>query len=66
MIIEKAKERGTLVYIEQSEKYLQDIKESTDLRALWKNYAQKYSYANDISYEELIGAVEFCIKGIEI
>lgn len=44
-IKQKAKERGTESVIANHQKYLKDIEESTDLRAIWNAYTVKYSYA---------------------
>ena len=34
------------------------IKESHVLKEHWKNYQSKFSYAEDISYEEIMGILE--------
>jgi hypothetical protein len=56
----KAEERGTTVYIEQYAKYLNDIRESRDLFALWRAYKGKYPYAEDIEYPAIID----CLSGV--
>lgn len=50
----KAEERGTLVYIEQHEKYLLDIRESQDLHLLWNAYKGKYLYAGKIEFSNVV------------
>jgi predicted nucleotidyltransferase component of viral defense system len=50
----KAEERGTLIYIEQHEKYLTDIRESHDLLTLWNAYRGKYPYAADIEFSSIV------------
>lgn len=62
-IIEKAKERDTLVYIEQYEKYLTDIRESSDLLSIWTSYANKYSYASDIAFADIVSCIEKILSG---
>ncbi len=56
----KAEERNTLIYLEQSEKYLKDIDESRDLREIWTSYKEKYPYAAGIELSEIINI----LKGI--
>lgn len=56
----KAEERNTLIYLEQSEKYLKDIDESRDLRKIWTSYKEKYPYAAGIELSEIINI----LKGI--
>ncbi len=60
----KAQERGTVVYVENYMKYLDDIRESSDLLSLWISYTRKYSYASDISYDEIIGEIRRVLSGI--
>jgi predicted nucleotidyltransferase component of viral defense system len=50
----KAEERGTLIYIEQHEKYLSDIRESNDLLMLWNAYRGKYPYAENIEFSSIV------------
>ena len=49
-----AKHRGSLEKISDVEKILKQISESTDLRAMWIKYQDKFSYAKDIPYESII------------
>jgi predicted nucleotidyltransferase component of viral defense system len=65
-IKEKAKERGTLVYIEQHEKYLKDIRESSDLLTIWITYANKYIYAEDITFADVISCLENILSDISV
>ncbi|MCL1890709.1 MAG: nucleotidyl transferase AbiEii/AbiGii toxin family protein [Coriobacteriia bacterium] len=46
----KAEERGTLVYVEQREKFLADIRESRDLLSIWTAFRNKYQYAAEVEY----------------
>ena len=49
----KAEERNTLIYLENSEKFLKDIEKSEDLRVIWASYVQKFSYAEGIQFSEI-------------
>lgn len=63
-IKEKARERNTLVYIEHYKKYLADIRESSDLLSIWTSYAKKYSYADDITFADIVSCIENILSGI--
>jgi len=54
----KAEERGTLVYIEQHDKYLADIRKSHDLLALWDAYRSKYPYAENIEFSSIMDCLD--------
>ena len=56
-IVQKARERGTLGYIKQHDKYLSDIRESRDLQKIWTVYKGKYPYAEDIEFEEIVNCL---------
>ena len=53
-IFEKAKERNTLIYLENKDKYLKDIEESEDLQKIWDAYTQKYPYADGIQFDDIL------------
>jgi hypothetical protein len=55
----KAEERGTTVYVDKHRKYLDDIRGSRDLLALWNTYKQKYPYASDIDFDKIVD----CLAG---
>lgn len=40
------------------------IKESNVLKEHWKNYQSKFSYAEDISYEDIMGILEEIMIGL--
>ena len=65
-IKEKAEERGTLIYIEKYEKYLKDIRENKDLLSIWTSYENKYPYAKDISFEDIISCIDNILSGISV
>ncbi len=56
-IREKAEERNTLVYIENHEKYLNDINESKELLQIWDSYKDKYPYAGGIEFQEITNMI---------
>ena len=51
------KKRKTDILKVQGESILDNIATSEELRNLWKAYQKKYSYARDISYDDVILAV---------
>ena len=57
-IVNTFKERGTIYYLENINKQINDIENSEDLKEIWANYQSKFSYANDISYEDTINAIK--------
>lgn len=59
---EKAEERNTLIYLDQSEKYLKDIDESKDLRKVWTSYKEKYPYTEGIEFSEIINVLKNIIE----
>ena len=61
-IINKFLERGTYEYLENIEKCMSEIENSEDLKEIWKNYQNKFSYAEDISYQDTINAIKEFIK----
>lgn len=61
-IINKFMERGTYKYLENIEKCMSEIENSEDLKEIWKNYQNKFSYAEDISYQDTINAIKEFIK----
>lgn len=61
-IINKFFERRTNKYLENIEKYMDEVENSEDLKEIWKNYQNKFSYARDISYQDTINAIREFIK----
>lgn len=57
-IYKKSEERGTLNYMNNYEKYIQDIRDSKELEKIWDNYIKKYSYAKGIDLQEVINTIE--------
>lgn len=61
-IINTAKNRETLDYIDNSDKYLELITNDTRLRSLWNNYQNNYEYAKNISFDDTINAIKKIIE----
>ena len=57
-IINTAKNRGTLNYIDNATKYLELINNDVRLKSLWNSYQNNYEYASDISFDDTIKAVK--------
>lgn len=50
--------RGTQILASTGNAILQSVRNDPHLRDLWQNYQQKYSYATDIAFENVIDCVE--------
>ena len=57
-IINTAKNRGTLNYIDNATKYLELINTDVRLKSLCNSYQNNYEYASDISFDDTIKAVK--------
>jgi predicted nucleotidyltransferase component of viral defense system len=53
-IINTAKNRKTLKYIDNTDKYINLIKEDKRIKLLWDSYRKNYEYATKISFEDII------------
>ena len=53
-----AKNRGSLDYIDNANKYLELIRDDVRLRMLWNNYQNNYEYAKDILFEDVINSIK--------
>lgn len=53
-IINKFQERETNHYLETVDIQIKDIENSNELKEIWKNYQNKFSYAQDINFEDTI------------
>lgn len=52
-----AEHRGSTGQIADVASILKQISESDDLKAMWNKYQKKFTYANDITYEEVLGVL---------
>ena len=64
-VINTAKNRDTLDYINNSNKYLELITNDTRLKSLWKSYQNNYEYVKDITFEDTINAIKQIIEILE-
>lgn len=49
-----AEHRGSTELISDVEGILKQISESDELKDMWEKYQKKFSYASDISYEDVL------------
>ena len=52
-----AEHRGTVQQISDVEGILQNIQNSRELSAMWEKYRKQFSYAKDISYEQIMAVL---------
>ena len=57
-IINTAKNRKALNYIDDSSKYIELISEDSRLKSLWNSYKSNYDYAKDIEFIDTINAIK--------
>ena len=57
-IINTAKARGSLDYIDEANKYIELISDDSRLKSLWNNYQNNYEYAKGIEFVETINAIK--------
>lgn len=57
-----AQHRGSLEIISDVEGILRQISESAELRDIWVKYQKKFSYAKDISYENIMEVLRIVAK----
>ena len=57
-IINTAKNRETLDYIDDTSKYIELIFEDSRLKSLWNSYKSNYNYAKDIEFIDTINAIK--------
>lgn len=59
-----AEHRGSTEQIADLEGILKQITESNELKLMWKKYQQKFSYASDISYEDVVESIRKIVAGL--
>lgn len=57
-IINTAKNRETLDYINNCGRYLELISDDLRLKSLWNNYQNNYEYAKNISFQDTINSIK--------
>lgn len=55
-------ERETIDYLKSIDKRIIEIENSEDLKEIWTNYQNKFTYASDISFEDTINAIRELIN----
>lgn len=58
------KKRETLNFKENGKSILSVVKEDSNLNKLWNTYQKKYSYAQNISFDEAVNRTEFLLNMI--
>jgi len=58
----KAEERGSLAYVENYMKHLQDIEASPEMKKIWAGYVRNYSYANGIALSDILSLVTWVFE----
>ena len=53
----KAEERNSLEYIQNSQKYLKEIKASKELKYVWDNYSRKNQYSKEIDWNDILATI---------
>ena len=56
-LIIKAEERNSLEYIQNSQKYLKEIKASKELKDIWDNYSRKNQYSKEIDWNDILATI---------
>lgn len=56
-ITNTCKWRGSLKFLEDSERILSELNNSNIMQELWSDYQTKFEYARDISWEEIIESI---------
>lgn len=54
----KARERDSVLYVDNWRENSENIKGSADLQTIWNSYSKKYQYAANISFEEVIHSLQ--------
>lgn len=55
---EKSRERNTLEFFENRNRYIDEIEKSEELNSLWKAYQRKHKYADSIEWEEILNILK--------
>lgn len=57
-----AKHRGTTEQIADVPSILYNIEESPELKTMWGKYRKQFSYAKDITYEQIMDSIKTLLK----
>lgn len=64
-VFKTAEHRGTIHIYDSIEKRIDDIKNSKGLQNLWSKYRKNYSYAKEISYEEVSSVLDQLLEWVK-
>ena len=53
-VVETSKHRGTMHILEDVQKTISVIEMSNDLKIFWDKYRKNYSYAKNISFDDIV------------
>lgn len=59
--LQTCKRRGTKYLLGQNEEILSAIESDEQLRKLWDSYRRKFSYASEITYQDMIDSIKILI-----
>lgn len=59
---EKCLERNSMAYLESSEEYINLVRNSLELRSIWKSYQDRNKYAEDIDWDDIIRSIEYLLN----
>ncbi|MDK2904805.1 MAG: hypothetical protein PWR12_881 [Eubacteriaceae bacterium] len=65
-LLATAKKRGSDYHLKDVYEILDEVKNSQVMVKLWQAYQKKFSYAADISWENVMKAVRYCMQMINI
>lgn len=57
-----AKERGSFALLPEGQTIINEVSSSKGIQSLWKDYQNKFSYAEEISWDEVVRSVNFLWK----
>ena len=57
-IINTAKNRDAMEYIDNADRYLELISADENLKVLWNNYQRNYEYASNILFDDTVDAIK--------
>ncbi|WP_286807459.1 MULTISPECIES: nucleotidyl transferase AbiEii/AbiGii toxin family protein [unclassified Acetobacterium] len=65
-IMKKAEERDSTKYLDDYVVYLDSISESQELQKIWNDCSKKYSYAENIEFEQIIKTIRDLLASFTI
>ena len=59
---EKCIERNSMAYLESSSKYISLIRNSPELKDIWRSYQGRNKYAREIEWNDIINGIEYLLN----